>query len=639
MQDFFDGRHWALDTEGGDIGAGENPGGDSAGGTEETITVNFSRVVVLKYASVLSKGFRLQVPEPAAGDARAAAQRREAYLLSMMPSFMRAYRRAEHNACKVGYGVIQAVFNKHDMAPEVRMMGEGHDQRMVHEYTFMPGQSRSVFHFRNVPPEDFYPVFTGYDDPNADLWYVIRVDHNRLTAELRERYKVELESTGGWDLFGPDQVEPTCTLLHYWDKEDYYLIAQTVRKQAGRPRSPFRSGGGSSEAPLTRAVLLEHVKHMWGRPPFWIISNVFTGEADPTWRGTTSDIDAIKALNRRFNETLSDAATEIRMHIRKPLVYKSDEPQQDPTAIEFESGAVIPIGAEEELTPLDWQPVPEAVERLLDRYEQSIHHLSFLNEAAFGNLRNSPTGVGMRMAFASMLQMLDLKVPLRVDMLRHLFGAVLAYTERMLAPVQVKRGGVAGESTGRVLFRSMTGMMGKGGHEFTVVDLEASDIAGDFEVIIDFSQVLPFDEIQRDQNEVYKFKSRTQSLRETLRSRGVQDVDRAIDEIKSELEDEVLNPEHVLLVAQARQAKSAAGAGAAPGAPQPSLAAPPSQPAMQEGPPVPLPPTAGTEGEGGGVPGGGLNVPGMPRELAGMGGNVGAGVPTPGVNLGGGGMG
>jgi len=135
---------------------------------------------------------------------------------------------------------------------------------------------------------------------------------------------------------------------------------------------------------------------------------------------------------------------------------------------------------------------------------------------------------------------------------------------------------------------------------------------------------------------------RTQSLRETLRSRGVQDVDRAIDEVKSELEDDILNPEHVLLIAQARQAKGA-GANAAPGAPQPNLAAPPSaplpQPAMQEGPPVPLPPTAGTEGEGGGVPGGGMNVPGMPRELAGMGGNMGAGVPTPGVNLGGGGMG
>lgn len=638
MQDFFDGRHWALDSEGGDIGASGVDTGDSSGGTEETITVNFSRVVVLKYASVLSKGFRLQVPEPAVADARASAQRREAYLLTMMPSFMRAYRRAEHNACKVGYGVIQAVFNKHDTAPEVRMMGEGQDQRVVHEYTFMPGQSRSAFHFRNVPPEDFFPVFTGYDDPNEDLWYVIRVDKNRLTAELRERYRVELESTGGWDLFGPDQVEPSCTLLHYWDKEDYYLIAQTMRKQASKPRSAFGGGGGRSEAPLTRAVLLEHSKHLWGRPPFWIISNVFTGEADPTWRGTTSDIDAIKALNRRFNETLSDAATEIRMHIRKPLVYKSDEPQQDVSAIEFESGSVIPIGSDEELLPLDWQPVPDAVERLLDRYEQSVHHLSFLNEAAFGNMPNSPTGVGIRMAFASMLQMLDLKVPQRVDMLQHLFGAVLAYTEKMLAPVQVKRGGVQGASTGRMLFRS-TAAGAKGGSKFTVVDLEASDIANDYDVVIDFSQVLPFDEIQRDQNEVYKFKSRTQSLRETLRSRGVQDVDRAIDEIKGELEDEVLNPEHVLLVAQARQAKGAGQATA--GAPPPSLAAPPSSPVppMQEGPPVPLAPTAGTEGEGGGVPGGGMNVPGMPRVPEGMGPNMGAGVPTPGVNIGAGGMG
>lgn len=592
--------------------------------------MNYSRVVVLKYAAVLSKGFRLQVPEPAAPDARLSAQRREAYLLSMLPQLMKAYRRAEHNACKVGFGVIQAVFTKHDTAPEVRMMGEGKDNRLVHEYSFLPGGSRSSFRFRNVPPEDFFPVFTGYDDPNEDLWYVIRPDRNRLIEEIRQRYGKQLEATGGLESLDANQVEPTCTLLHYWDHDDYYLIALTVRVATTEKRGGPHGFGDRIESGKTAAVLLEHSKHLWGRPPFWIISNIFAGEADPTWQGTCSDIDAIKSLNRRYNETLSDSATEIRLHIKKPLVYASDEPQQDVTAIAFETGAVIPIGLEEKLGPMDWQPVPDAVERLLDRYIQAIHHLSFLNDAAFGNITGTNTGVGIRMAFAPMLQLLDLKVPIRIEALQHLLGSVLAYTEQLLAPVQGKNGGEG--SAGRALFRKTDGK------KFAVVDLESADISGDYEVAVTFDQVLPFDEIQRDQNEVYKFKSSTQSLRETLRVRGIQDIDRAVEEIKGELEDEVLNPERVLLTAQARQVKGQGGAPQpAPGGP--GLAAQPSQPVpppRSEAPTVPAMP--GME-EGGGVPGGGMNIPGMPREMAGAGPNLGAGVQSPGINIGGGGLG
>lgn len=583
--------------------------------TQETITVNFARTTALKYASVLGKGFRLSVPAAAQSDMRETAQRRAAFLLSLAPEVRRAYRRAERNACKVGYGVLHCRFMRGDNAPELRELNIQGSKQTIYEYSTAPGGSRSIYQFESVKPEDFFPIFTSYDDPNNHIYYVIQRERNKLTEEVREVYKVSLMDHDDWGELDPGHVEPRCTLLHYWDKGNFYVLARTTLKN---PNSKAIEG-----IKQNGIVLLDSGEHKWGRVPYWIISNLDVDDEDPTFAGTVSDVEMVMELNRSYNQTLSEAATEIRIHIHRPLVYSSDEPQQDPDKIAFEPNAVIPIGLEEKLEGLNWQPMPDMAASLIDRYKKDMDHQSFLNEASYGNMQGRATGAAMRLAQASMEQMLDLKIPSRVDALQNLFGSVLAFTERLLAPVSIPNtsGTNVGPETagapnapttespavpGRMLFRA------GGKQNFVIADLRASDIAGDYTTVVEFNQALPYDKTQMEQNEVFKFKSHVQDLRQTLLNMGTEDVDAAIDAIKADLTDKVLFPDVAMALAQLNQLQGA-GSQAAPSAP----ASAPVQPAASSSPlPMGLPRnTAPTVPSDMATPGG-ANVPDMGRSAA-----------------------
>jgi hypothetical protein len=587
MRQFFRGVHFTDSV-------------DSA--TEEQIVVNFARVAVIKYASMLSESFRISVAEEAKEDLRRSAQRRETFLLSMLPAVYKAFRKAELNACKLGFGVLQACFVKHASHPFVRELQIAGDiKHIVHEYNFEPGQERSCFHFNSVDPCTFFPVFTDYDDPNDSLLYAIRLEEGRLISEIRARYAKSLVESGpNWD-----EVEPTAEVLHYYDREDYMLVAKGQMK-------PTRNRNGQEVPGAPFYLTLEKGKHKWGRVPFWIVQNLALDDADPTYLGTVSDMDAIKELNRRFNEMLSEQATEVRSKIHPPLVYASDDHQQLDD-ITFEPNAVIPIGAEEQLAPLASDTANAGAMDLLERYKEAIFNQAFLNEASFGNIGSGVTGVGVRLAQASMEQLIKLKVPLRVDALTNLFGSVLFYAAQLLAPVQ--------ESRGRLTFRQSLSDT-----TFNIVDLTADDFNGDYTVEVKFPAVLPYDRIQHEQNEVYKFKAGVQPLRATLRNMGIQDVDATVKELMAEFADPVLNPDRVLATAQAKQS----GGSQSPVQMSPERAPLPAAPRSMA-PTVPS--TASTPN--------GVNVPAMDRGLESAGPNFGADLgfpPGPGINTGEGGM-
>ena len=585
---------------------------------DAVLVFNYVRNVVLRYAATMVRHARPKVPMPIQGSKldRDRANNRERYLLAVWPALKKAWRDVELNASKCSYGVLQVLWDPPEA--ETVTLTEGMAEDKVQRYLDPP------YKFRSIKPEHFYPIYRTNDDAN-DWQYVLHIEPNRLVSDLEMKYGVELMASGldqetESGLIG---TEPTCEVVAYWDKKVYALVAIThVLSVTGDPRG--RDRGNVEVEYVDNFALLEYMAdHKLGRIPFWILQNIRDPDADPTYGGSISDIDDIVELNRHYNWIVSEESDEITTHIHRPTYYASDEHQQDPGAMVFKPGAVIPIGAEEDVWTLDWKPEPEFVSGHLDRVESAIKELSFLSEAGFGQLPAGVSGVAAKVALTPMEQIIELKLPQRQETLESVCKYLLRWYEKF-GKADVKfQGWVAAEY---------------GKHGEVVFGL--ADIQGQYNVTIDYGNMLPRDDEAYDQNETYKYKTGVQSLSDTIENLGGDDSTSKVKKIKEELMDPELNPDHVIKMVEAKMKMKeleameggpaatppqAGGGGAtAPGAAMPGTAQEGTRP-VQSGPPMsgapeaPPVPNANVFGrsEAEGEAGAGASTPYMPRQVAG----------------------
>lgn len=586
---FFDGEHWTQSEE------------EAEEETQFQLVFNFCRATVMKYAAILSKLPRISVPmASAASETLARARNRERLLQVLFEQLAQAWADAEFNASKKTYGVVQIIWDPErgqpvslpdptPVEPEAALREEpsqGPVQTRRRRYT------KSPFRMRSIDPCNFYPVYRTWDEAD-DFLYVVRYDPDRLIEDIEDVYGVSLQPTGQ-DFVG----DGTTDLIEYWDDKQYYLIAYTqYTAVSGQKR-------GQEEG---HAVLLKRFKHKYGRVPFFILQNIRNPDDDPVDGGSLGDIDLIAEINQHYNMMMSEAAEEIATNIHRPLAYKSDDHQQRPEALEMRPGAVYPIGAEEELEPIAWNPMPESVKQHIDAVLTSLKDLSFLGSSGFGEYPTGASGVGLRIILQSLEQILQLKLPIRVRTLKKIACFLLQVCYRELKP---KDDGTV--STLALWFQDNLGRFG----ELTVT---ANDIQYDHFVDVDYGNLLPRAETEYQQNEVFKFNSGAQSLRTTLHNLGIDDPESEIALIRREREDPVLNPKAVSETAEAKQAQKAAQqATAAPGG---GAGMPPSMGGMMGGAggmagpggagPMGGPPM--TPGPAAALPGGGPNVPFQPR--------------------------
>lgn len=545
---FFDGDHWNEQTP--ETG-------------EFQIVLNYCRAVTMKFASLLARSPAPRIPLVIQdSDLRDKAAKREKYLRVLWPDLMRAWRDVEFNASKKTYGVLQVLWQPGEGQPDTITVGVGGDQAKKTAFT------KSPFLFRSIAPEHFYPVYRTFDTPD-DFLYVFRFAPGRLIEDIEEKYDVVLQSTT--EKAGSSG---TCDLIEFWSNTQYLLLARTQRETKDRRGHVAIEKVG---------VTLKDIEHEYRRPPFWVLQNLRSPDADPTDGGSLGDIDAIAELNKHLNLLVSEASEEIITNIHRPTAYASNDHQQDPNKIKLKAGAIIPIGLEEKLEPITWQGLPNAVNQHIAGLVADIENLSFVGAIGFGQYPNRASGTGLQIALQSMENILDLKVPLREELLADVCLHLLRITEARL------------EKSGGAKFALwVKDAMGRYGQ----VTLAEADIDGNYFVDIDFGNLLPRNETAHQQNEVYKYKTGVQSLRTTLDNIGVEAVDEELALLRDELNDPVLNPEKVIAIAQAKQLQKApeqpqtapqppgtAQAGTSPISQVPSALAAPS-PGVQ-GPPVP----------------------------------------------------
>jgi hypothetical protein len=565
----FDGEHWNAPPE---------------DDTEYQLVFNYLRNVVLRFAATFSRQPKPRVPSPTASVSpeSEAANRREKFLMALWPQLMRAWGDVEMNASKKSFGVLQVLWAPEGGQPEEVKVGKGEDQTTRKQYTSSP------FKFRSINPKYFYPVYKTFDKPN-DFICVYRYDPSRLVADLEEIYGVILAPVAMPMLGEIIGASSTADLIEYWTKDVYALIAQTtvlVRTQSGR-RAPI-------DIEKTMYTVLEWGPNNQGEIPFWVLENMRADpDADPTDGGSISDLDDLFEINKHYNEIMSEEAEEIVTNIHRPLIYKGGEAGEhsaDPNSFEFKPGATLPIANDEELGPLPWTAEPNMVQLHLDRTLESLKDLSFLGEAGFGRVQSNVTGIGFKIALTPMEQILDLKLPLRTDLLQSVCAYLLKSFEEH-----------ANEGSFRGWIQDQYG-------QFGIVELQAKDVDRQYFVTIDYGNLLPRDDYMHEQNEVYKFKTGAQSLFTTIENLGVDDAQKEIERIKDELQDPVLNPERAMLIKQAQaggqqtqQQPAPINAGANPRVlPSPSSAQPGTSPVMPN-----------TLGGMGGMPGGGqMGMPG-----------------------------
>src|SRR3990167_5321059 len=486
--------------------------------TEFQIVFNYCRAIVLKYAAMLSQAPSPRVP--AAGldtQTRIRSSHREQFLRALWPEFLSAWTDVELNASKKSYGVLQVLWFPASDQPKTVTVGKGDDAERKTQYTENP------FRFRSIEPHLFYPVYRTMDNPN-DFLYVIRFDPERLVEDIEEQYGVSLQPT---DLF--EGTDGTCDLIEYWDNKRYILISTTKTARLGQ------RGESVEEETVT---VLKDFKHKYSTIPFFVLQNVRNPGTDPTDGGSLSDIDSVSSLNKHFNEMFSEAAEEIVTNIHRPLVYKSDAHTQDPQDLEFTSGAVYPIGNEEELDTLDWSGMPIAVQQHLATLITGIQELSFIGAAGFGQYPEGASGVGLRMVLQSIEQIMELKVPIRIRSIQAICKLLFQLFEERASKSPDDK------PTPLVLWTKTA--LGRYGN----VIITAEDIQGDYFVTVDYGNLLPRNETEHQQNEVYKFKTGTVSLLKTLDNIGVEDPDAELAHIKEEMQDPILNPEKVMAVLQ-----------------------------------------------------------------------------------------
>jgi hypothetical protein len=448
--------------------------------------------------------------------------------MAIWPDLMKAWADVEMNASKCSFGVLQCLWD--ETVKPVKKTGKGADATGYEVYDQTP------FKFRSVPPKNFYPVYRTFDKPN-DFIEIYRFDPGRLVDDLERTYGVNLypdplfEPRPGYSLV---DVLNTADLVEYWTEEHYCLIAKTTLVVAPKGRS----NRAVDYEEMPRYVLLSAGPNPCAPDfPFWVLQNVRVDpNENPTTLGSIADTDDIIGLNKHYNEINSEEASEIAINIHSPLVYMSDEHTQNPSEIRFAPGATIPIGAEEKLEKLAWQGEPTVVPQHLDRIMRGMLDLTFLGEAGVGRLPSGISGLGMQIALHPLQQINELKLPLRVAVLESVCAYLLKTFEK---------------KSGAAPFRKWFQKQAK---RFELAELKAEDIDGDYYCAVVYGNLLPRDDLASEQNEVYKFKTGTQSLYDTLDRLGYDDPESGVERLKAELQDPVLNPEKVILIAQAKAA-------------------------------------------------------------------------------------
>lgn len=516
---WFTGNHWAtMEVEDEEE-------------RDAILVFNYVRNIVLRYAATMVRHARPRVPIPIKGSKieKDRANNRERYLLAVWPALKKAWRDVELNASKCSFGVLQVLWDPPE-AEEVTLT-EGEAERTEKRYLEPP------YKFRSLKSEHFYPTYRTFDDPN-DFIYVHHIEPNRLVSDLELKYGVELMASGldTETESGVIGTEPTCEVIAYWDKKIYALIAIThVLSVVGDKRG--RDRGEPEVEYVENFALLEYTEdHGLGRIPFWVLQNIRNPDYDPTKGGSISDIDDIAELNRHYNWIVSEESDEITTHIHRPTYYASDEHMQDPGAMIFKPGAVIPIGKEEDVWTLDWKPEPGYVSGHLDRIQASIKELSFLSEAGFGQLPAGVSGVAAKVALTPMEQIIELKLPQRQETLESVCKYLLRLYEKHGKADTKFHGWVSSvySKHGEVVFG-------------------VNDIQGQYYVTVDYGNMLPRDDEAYDQNETYKYKTGVQSLTDTIERLGGDDAASKLEQIKEELMDPELNPDHVIKVIEAKQ--------------------------------------------------------------------------------------
>jgi len=609
---WFAGDHW--------LGTGTEESEDR----DSMLVFNYVRNIVLRFAAIMVRHPRPKVPIPIEGspDLKRKANNRERFLLSLWPTLKRAWRDVELNASKCGIGVMQILWDP----PEAENVdiGEGELKDIKKRYLDPP------YRFRSIKPENFYPVYRTYEKPDDFMW-VYHIEPNRLVADLEQKYDVILQPSGlATDMDGSALgTQPTCEVVAYWDKKIYALIAIThVLDVQGDPSG--RDRGRAEARWVENYALLEYTDdHELGKIPFWVLQNIRDPDADPTDGGSISDTDDITALNRHYNWIVSEESDEIVTHIHRPTFYSSEEHMQDPGLMTFKPGAVIPIGDEEEVFTLDWQPEPGFVGGHLDRIELAIKELSFLSEAGFGKVPAGVSGMAAKVAMTPLEQITELKLPQRQDLLQDVCKYLLRLFEKFV-PKDVKFEGYVSAEMGK----------------FGQVTFSKNDVLGQYAVVVDYKNMIPRDDVAYEQNETYKYKTGTQSLTRTLDRMGEDDPESEKLLIKAELMDPELNPDHVVRVMEAKRMQReeeqqqmmmemqkkqqeggggmgmgmGEGMGAGQGMEMPGSAQPgtrPVQPGAPTGGAQTAPPIPGAEAFGAGGGGAGQAAPFMGRKMAG----------------------
>ena len=540
----FDGEHWdELDT--------------NANINEYRLTFNYVRRIILGYVALFAHSPRPRVRLPAGTLETKKANQREKLLQIYWDDLMRVWYDVEINAAKLSYGVLQAVWAPEPGQPKSRDIGTEEQPNIATAYTQNP------FFFRSIPPKLFYPIYRTYKDAN-DFQEVYRSDPGRLVEDLEKRYHKDLSSVGYTDPNGNMivSIAPTCDLVEKWTKEKYVLLAitQVTYEKTGR-----RRGSEDKYGYEERYTVLEDMNNEYGRIPFWVVQNIRTDpQENPTIKGSISDMDDMFALNKHINHILSEEAEGIVTNIHSPIIYKSDEFQQDPNNIVRAAGAVIPIGLEEEMETLEPPRQPAETQEHIDRVSEIMRDLAFLGDAGFGRFDSGASGVAARVALTPMQQLVELKMPPRLDTLRSVCAFLLETTETKLRAT-------AGATLDGYVLTEMK--------RFGMVSIKPEDIAGAYYSDIDYGNLLPRDEMAFEQNEVYKRVSGAQSLRMTLDNMGHEDPDAEVARIKEENADIELNPDKAMQIIQAKQLQA-------------SMQAPPPTGAT----------TPPAEGGGGGVP-------------------------------------
>lgn len=495
LQTFFSGTQWS-DTK--DTKAIEE---------ELLLTLNYARRAVLWHTALFHKApFRVDIPGSADKEDPASA-RREKYLRSIAssPTFRRMQRRAELGTSKYGYSIVQVIW-KPEVARKISHEVGGAEGVETKTQTIY---DRAPIVFRTVNPRRFYPRYRTYDDPD-DFLYVIKYDPKRLVEDLAQEYKQKLQATAeeGGSI-------GTCDLVEYWDDTHYILLALTrLMVEGDKPDSTVE---------LVTPHLLVKKEHGYGRPPFFVLVNVNAdNDEDPTYGGCISEVELIQESNKHLNLIFSLSATEIARRIHPPVVYKSDNPQQDPTNIKVGAGEVITIGEDEDLDVLEWKGIPAAVQNHMLHTMRALQDLSGLPKTSLAE-QEAPSGIGLRLAFAAVEMTLPLKVPEREDWLRGIFEFVLYITDKKLAAnTAIKAVAPQGKS----------------------VILRKSDVKDEHNCTVKFGNIMPRDKIQYEQHIIYLLKTDTISLRDALEMlEDIEDPDETIERIRKEHQDPLLHPE------------------------------------------------------------------------------------------------